>query len=525
MHSPMWVQSMHSWTRALCVAQLGTTLKLEAQLLKRRLQPERLSSVLDRASCIIAPQLQPGCTLKLTSPRDHIGGSEPIVLIDSKMILQIIINLGQNAARFTSAGCVELCCHVGHGFTHKAHDDDHGAPGVRNIGVDEAVQGGGGGGLFRNGSSLPSRQALSAATAQAVQYTYTHANVDHPDSDSKVPVTIIVRDSGEGISEEAKGRLFDRYATTGGGLGLGLHLVAKQVACLGGRMNVESPWTNDHAGSAFKFTFLAKVQRNEAPADNRGGGDRNEYLTNLVCPDPTLILPDTGARTGVAEAVEAPWPQTDRAPAALLQSGRTPDTLEAAQPCTEAEAPTEAGAAVEAEAKAPEEAKAKAPEEAKATAPVRELVTSVVVGNAAVDEPRQRRVLVADDAVINRRLLRRAFEKYFDPPWHVSEATTAPEALNVLKTAAVCGQPYDLFIADENYEPVDVTKGTEVIRELRSYEAAHGLPRMAVILCTGNSDAANNGNDGSIDLCWIKPFPKFADGTMQAAVMAMFDRV
>ena len=503
MHSPMWVQSMHSWTRALCVAQLGTTLKLEAQLLHPHLQPERLSSVLDRASCIIASQLQPGCTLKLTSPHDHIGGSEPIVLIDSKMILQIIINLGQNAARFTSSGCVELCCHVGHGFTHKAHDDDHGAPGVRNIGVDEAVQGGGGG-LFRNGSSLPSRQALSAATAQAVQYTCTHANVDHPDSDSKVPVTIIVRDSGEGISEEVKGRLFDRYATTGGGLGLGLHLVAKQVAYLGGRMHVESPWTNAHSGSAFKFTFLAEVQRNEAPA---------------------LVLPDTGAHAGVADAMEAAWPQTDRAPAALLQSGMTPDTVEAAQPCTEAKAPTEAVAAVEAETKAPEEAKAKAPEEAKATAPVRELVTSVVVGNAAVDEPRQRRVLVADDAVINRRLLRRAFEKYFDPPWHVSEATTAPEALNVLKTAAVCGQPYDLFIADENYESLDVTKGTEVIRELRSYEAAHGLPRMAVILCTGNSDAANNGNDGSVDRCWIKPFPKFADGTMQAAVMAMFDRV
>ena len=522
MHSPMWVQSMHSWTRALCVAQLGTTLKLEAQLLQPRLQPERLSSVLDQASCIIAPQLQPGCTFKLTSPRDHIGGSEPMVLIDSKMILQIIINLGQNAARFTSAGYVELCCHVGHGFAHEVHDDDHGAPGVGNIDLCAAVQGGGGG-LVRNGSSLPSRQAPSAAAAHVVQNTYTPVNDDLPDS--KVPVTIIVRDSGMGISEEIKSRLFDRYATTGGGLGLGLHLVAKQVACLGGRMNVESPWTNDHAGSAFKFTFLAKVQRNEAPADNRGGGDRNEYLTNLVCPDPTLILPDTGARTGVAEAVEAPWPQTDRAPAALLQSGRTPDTLEAAQPCTEAEAPTEAGAAVEAEAKAPEEAKAKAPEEAKATAPMRELVTSVVVGDAVVDEPRQWRVLVADDAVINRRLLRRAFEKYFDPPWHVSEATIAPEALTMLKTAAMCGQPFDLFIADENYEPADVTKGTEAILELRAYEAVHGLPRMPVILCSGNIDVAQDCSDGSIDLCWTKPFPKFADGTMQAAVMAVFDGV
>jgi len=353
--------------------------------------------------------------------------------------------------------------------------------------------------LIWNAFSCPSRQTLSAA--QAAHDTYTHVNVDHPDS--KVPVTIIVRDSGMGVSETIKGKIFDRYATTGGGFGLGLHLVSKQVACLGGRMYVESPWTNDHAGSAFKFTFLAEVQRNEAPAD-------------LDNPGPVLALQDTGARLGVAEAMEAAWPQTGKVPAALRQSG-----MEATQPRMEAKAPTEAAAVVEAKAKAPEEAKAL--EEAKETALVRELATSVVVGDAVADESRQRRVLVADDAVINRRLLRRAFEKYFDPPWHVSEATIAPEALNALKTAAVCGQPFDLLIADENYEPADVTTGTEAIRELRSYEAAHGLPRMAVILCTGNSNAAKSCNDGSIDLCWTKPFPKFADGTMQAAVMAMFD--
>ena len=107
----------------------------------------------------------------------------------------------------------------------------------------------------------------------------------------------------------------------------------------------------------------------------------------------------------------------------------------------------------------------------------------------------------------------------------VSEATIAPEALDAIKTAAACGRPFDLFIADENYEPADVTTGTAAIRELRSYEAAHGLPRMAVILCTGNSEAIKSSDDGIFDLGWTKPFPKFADGTMQATVMAMFDRV
>ena len=39
------------------------------------------------------------------------------------------------------------------------------------------------------------------------------------------------------------------------------------------------------------------------------------------------------------------------------------------------------------------------------------------------------RVLVADDQITNRRLLRRAFTRYFGQGWQVTEATTAEEAL------------------------------------------------------------------------------------------------
>ena len=65
---------MHAYICISIHMQVGTTLKLEAQLLHPTLRPERLSSVLSRASCIIAPQLQPGCTLKLTPPSDGMGG-------------------------------------------------------------------------------------------------------------------------------------------------------------------------------------------------------------------------------------------------------------------------------------------------------------------------------------------------------------------------------------------------------------------------------------------------------------------
>jgi len=236
---------------------------------------------------------------------------------------------------------------------------------------------------------------------------------------------------------------------------------------------------------------------------------------NVEAPSSSSGLPRQRYGYGVAlggmndEAPMALGGMNDEAPMAL--GGMNDKT----QACADAEAQAEAVAAEGAEVKAAEEAKADWGEGGEG---------SVFHGGGG--EARQRRVLVADDAALNRRLLRRAFEKYFNPPWDVSEATIAPEALNAIKAAAACGRPFDLFIADENYEPADVTTGTEAIRELRSYEAAHGLPRMAVILCTGNSEAVkSHSNDGSFDLCWMKPFPKFADGTMQAAVMAMFERV
>ena len=345
-------------------------------------------------------------------------------------------------------------------------------------------------------------------------------------------------------------------------------------------MYAESPWTDAHGGSAFKFTFLAQLKPNEALSPDLSSDDPD--------PDPALpCLPadDAGYSdlTG-AESLSELSELSERSELSELSESHrfgivAPGIMDATQAFTEAEAFTEARAFTEAkapstEAVATEEAikASKAAEGAQADCGsgggdgggqgVGESGRAdarggnhggnhggegggVVGGEGGGGEggggeggggegglvhggsgvPRQRRVLVADDAVINRRLLRRAFEKYFDPPWHVSEATIAPEALTMLKTAAMCGQPFDLFIADENYEPADVTKGTEAILELRAYEAVHGLPRMPVILCSGNIDVAQDCSDGSIDLCWTKPFPKFADGTMQAAVMAVFDGV
>ena len=55
------------------------------------------------------------------------------------------------------------------------------------------------------------------------------------------------------------------------------------------------------------------------------------------------------------------------------------------------------------------------------------------------------RVLIADDALMNRRLLRRAFTCYFGPGWSVTEATTAEEAVLLATETA-----FEVIVMDES---------------------------------------------------------------------------
>jgi signal transduction histidine kinase len=69
-------------------------------------------------------------------------------------------------------------------------------------------------------------------------------------------VILSVEDTGEGIPEEYRKRIFDRFVqvpgATGGGAGLGLSIARNIVQAHGGEMTVESQVGK---GSAFRFTL------------------------------------------------------------------------------------------------------------------------------------------------------------------------------------------------------------------------------------------------------------------------------
>ena len=69
--------------------------------------PCDLSAVLGRVATIVRLQLQPGVALHLELP----AGPLPVVT-DATMLTQILTNLGQNGARFTKQGFLEIGCAV-----------------------------------------------------------------------------------------------------------------------------------------------------------------------------------------------------------------------------------------------------------------------------------------------------------------------------------------------------------------------------------------------------------------------------
>jgi len=137
-------------------------------------------------------------------------------------------------------------------------------------------------------------------------------------------------------------------------------------------------------------------------------------------------------------------------------------------------------------------------------------------GQAAPDDPPKfeanLRVLVADDALMNRRLLRRAFTSYFGHGWSVTEATSAEEAVSLAKETE-----FALIVMDEIFAPgLEAMRGTAAITHIRAHEAQTGTARRAVIVsCTGNVSSPVDPNRSGADLVWGKPMPNFTNNEMQ----------
>ncbi|MCG8471746.1 MAG: response regulator [Desulfobacterales bacterium] len=115
------------------------------------------------------------------------------------------------------------------------------------------------------------RQVLANLTANAFKFTHRGeiciAVVPEYVDQKAATLKFTVRDTGIGVKEDQKERLFDAFAQADGsttrkygGTGLGLAICKKIVEMLGGKIWVESEWGN---GSAFHFTVEVRLMPDE----------------------------------------------------------------------------------------------------------------------------------------------------------------------------------------------------------------------------------------------------------------------
>ncbi|MGL5149550.1 MAG: DUF4118 domain-containing protein [Clostridium sp.] len=111
-------------------------------------------------------------------------------------------------------------------------------------------------------------QVLINIIDNAIKYTHVGSNIIITAKKTKKMVRVEILDDGEGISEDARDKLFDMFFTTANnkgdsrrGLGLGLTLCKSIILAHGGTISVKD---NIPKGTVFSFTLqLAEVKINE----------------------------------------------------------------------------------------------------------------------------------------------------------------------------------------------------------------------------------------------------------------------
>ena len=202
-----------------------------ADLPSPKYTPVLLPQVLHEAATVVTSQLADGVDLRIID--DHVANGSA-VLCDRTLLVEICINLLQNASRFTLEGYVELSCRIVEGC--------------------DATEG---------------------------------------DQTGSIQVQIAVRDTGTGMSEDEISKICDRYQSVGGrgNFGLGLYLTQRQLSLLGSALRVRSPWQEGQTGSEFAFNLtLRKTAESSDQAPVTRG--ISPSTSHTLPPDLRVLLAD-----------------------------------------------------------------------------------------------------------------------------------------------------------------------------------------------------------------------------------------
>ena len=166
-----------------------------------------------------------------------------------------------------------------------------------NLEVDEKLPSG----LF--GDDVRIRQILINLVTNAIKYTKKGSvtlQVGGNATDNNVALSFSVKDSGIGIKDEDREKLFTKFKRLDTvknrnveGTGLGLTITSTLLEMMGSSLNVESEYG---VGSTFSFTINQKIMRYDTIGDLGGISskkvDKKEADVRFIAPDAKLLVVD-----------------------------------------------------------------------------------------------------------------------------------------------------------------------------------------------------------------------------------------
>ena len=116
--------------------------------------------------------------------------------------------------------------------------------------------------LYANSDEVKFMQIVQNILSNAVKFTPAEGTIEVVVQKMEKSFTVSVSDSGIGIPEDLKSKIFDKYTSAGRpGLNgerstaMGLYIVGKLVAILNGKISVES-----EEGVGTRFTILFPIE-------------------------------------------------------------------------------------------------------------------------------------------------------------------------------------------------------------------------------------------------------------------------
>ncbi|KAL1500157.1 hypothetical protein AB1Y20_012827 [Prymnesium parvum] len=228
------------------LSSLSAMYKLQAKALEPTPVRTRLDDVTREVVAVVRPQMREEVRLEVqTDDLKHLRD----VICDPSLLEHVLLNLCQNAARFTTSGSVSVIATVARaaqGFEVVPQRKRSTPPTVSSTSE-------------KSHSSTANRSKIRLRSVERARPT---------EPDDMVFVTFTVQDTGPGISSFKGGDIFSRYMSTGG-VGIGLHLSKMIVNELGSELEVISPWSSTGApGTSFKFTLALRFARDGVDVDH-----------------------------------------------------------------------------------------------------------------------------------------------------------------------------------------------------------------------------------------------------------------